>query len=138
MEVGSGSGYTSRRILDTFPQVELTAIDLDPNAQTHFAALQEHYGQRLIFRQADMLSLPFDRASFDMVLALNVLHRVRDQQRAIRQFLRVLKEGGLIGIVGVRPKPDVVELLLRDEGMEVVVSQGRAHYYIWAREPYTD
>src|SRR5687768_7074769 len=61
LEVGSGSGWTSRRILDTFPQVELTAVDLDPNAEKKFAALQGMYGQRLTFRQADMLNLPFDR-----------------------------------------------------------------------------
>jgi ubiquinone/menaquinone biosynthesis C-methylase UbiE len=124
--------------LDTFPQVELTAIDLDPKAEPHFAALQETYGQRLTFRQADMLDLPFDRNSFDIVLALNVLHRIEDQRLALRQFLRVLKEGGLIGIVGRRPEPEVVEALLREEGTDVVRSEGRAHYYLWAREPYTD
>jgi hypothetical protein len=50
----------------------------------------------------------------------------------------VLKEGGLIGIVGKRPSLASIEAILREEGTEVVRAHGRTHYYIWAREPYTD
>jgi len=138
LEVGSGSGWTSRRILETFPQVELTATDVDPATRRGFERLQERYGRRLNFRQADLLSLPFDRASFGIVLAIHVLHRVDDQREAIRQFLRVLRPGGLIGLSGERPRREVLEELLRDEGSEVVRSQGGIHYYLWARKTYTE
>jgi ubiquinone/menaquinone biosynthesis C-methylase UbiE len=138
LEVGSGSGWTSRRILETFPQVELTAIDVDESARRGFAALRERYGQRLCFQRADLLALPFDRSSFDVVLAFHVLHRIDDQRAAIRQFLRVLRAGGLIGIGGVRPRAAMMEQLVREEGGEVLRSHGGMHYYLWARKPYTE
>lgn len=138
LEVGSGSGWTSRRILETFPQVELTATDVDGHAWRGFEALRDRYGRRLTFQQADLLSLPFDRASFDIVLAIHVLHRIDDQRTAIRQFLRVLRAGGLIGIGGVRPKVGMLEHLLQEEGAKVLRSRGGMHYYIWARKPYTE
>jgi ubiquinone/menaquinone biosynthesis C-methylase UbiE len=97
LEVGSGSGWTSARILETYPQVELTAVDYDPAAKERFARLEGKYGQRLHFVQADARQLPFDRASFDMVIAAHVAHHLPDLGRALDQLMRVLRPGGLLG-----------------------------------------
>lgn len=140
-------------ILDTFPQVELTASDLDPRAKSEFAHLRGKYGQRLVFRQADLTNLPFDRESYDIVLAIHVLHYAFDLRGAIRQFIRVLRPGGLLGIGDFNPKYQrgilkkifaasslpwrkMMEDILAEEGCEILVSQGELHYYIWARKPY--
>ncbi|MBI4021789.1 MAG: class I SAM-dependent methyltransferase [Candidatus Andersenbacteria bacterium] len=138
LEVGSGSGWTSRRILETFPQVELTAVDVDARAQQWFVPLQERFGRRLRFIQADALALPFDRASFDVVLAIHVLHHVADPRAAVRQFLRVLRPGGLIGLGGSQPPRAAVESLVSEEGGSVVMSRGRRLYQLWARKPYAE
>lgn len=138
LEVGCGRGWTSRRILDTFPQVELTAVDVDQRAAQWFVPLQEQYGRRLRFVQADALALPFDRASFDVVLALHVLHRVSDPRAAVRQWLRVLRPGGLIGLEGSQPLRRAVERVFDDEGGSVAAVQGRRHYQMWARKPYAE
>lgn len=153
LEVGSGSGWSSRRILDTFPQVELTASDLDPRTKNSFEKLRGKYGQRLMFKQANLMKLPFDRESFDIVLAINVMHYAQDLPVAIRQFIRVLRPGGLIGMSDINPKYQKgplklffsssslptrkkLETILADEGCEILVSRGELHYYIWARKPY--
>lgn len=149
LEVGSGTGWTSRCILETFPQVELTASDVDDRAKRKFNQLRTIYGQRLRFRQANLLKLPFDRSSFDIVIVINVFQYVDDLQGAIRQLLRVLRPGGLIG-VGYTGKARgwrrlflssdlsrlAIKKILQDEGCEVVSSKGEAQYYIWARKPY--
>lgn len=152
LEVGSGAGWTSRCILETFPQVELTASDVDDRSRRKFKQLRTIYGQRLRFKQADLLALPFDRSSFDIVIAINVFQYVDDLQGAVRQLLRVLRPGGLIG-VGYTGKARgmniwrrlfsshnlsrlAIKKLLQDEGCEVVCSKGGAQYYIWARKPY--
>jgi SAM-dependent methyltransferase len=44
--------------------------------------------------QADLLALPFRRASFDLVLCLNVLEHVYDLQTAMAEMHSVLKPGG--------------------------------------------
>ena len=152
LEVGSGAGWTSRCILETFPQVELTASDVDDRSRRKFKQLRTIYGQRLRFKQADLLDLPFDRSSFDIVVVINVFQYVGDLQGAVQQLLRVLRRGGLIG-VGHTGKASGMNIwrrlfsppsfsrlmiikLLQDEECEVVCSKGEAQYYIWARKPY--
>ena len=101
LEVGAGSGWTSRRILETFPQVELTATDLDPRTQEAYERLRKRYGRRLRVEAADLLDLPFARESFDIVVAIGVLHHIADVEKGIQQLLRVLRPGGLLGISDV-------------------------------------
>lgn len=153
LEVGAGSGWTSRQILETFPQVELTATDRDPRAVNRLTERAVKYGRRLNVKQADVAALPFDRNSFDMVIAVHMLHHVDDLTVAIREFLRVLRPGGLIGIadenqhyvVGPlrwiwsarnRTSPTEIKHLLESEGVTVMRLEGDAHFMLWAQESY--
>jgi SAM-dependent methyltransferase len=145
LEIGAGGGWTSRQILETFPQVELTATDIDPDAMRTFDNLREQYGRRLQVREANALKLPFDRDSFDFAIAINVMpaltpHGVRT---AVQAILRVLRPGGLLGIsdhvilwlVG-RPQPALVEEALQAEQCDIVYTRGDDRYDLWARKPY--
>ena len=153
LEIGSGAGWSSRRILETFPQVALTATDVDGATASNFEKLGKVYGQRLKFRQADVRELPFDRESYDIVVAIHAMHHVDDLPQAIRQLLRVLRPGGLIGFTDDNPtymrgpvkwlfpassfpSREVMEEILRDEGCELITTQGKLHYYLWARKPF--
>jgi len=44
--------------------------------------------------QVDMLNIPFDEASFDLLIANHVLEHVSDDARALQEIARVLKPGG--------------------------------------------
>lgn len=146
LEVGAGYGWSSRRILETYPQVELTAIDADPEATQVFAQLSKEYGQRLKVKNADIYSLPFDRASFDIVIAVHVLRYLPDTAGAIRNMLRVTRPGGIIGIAdsekkGQKNRSDVtrsaLERLIADEGGVVLSGEGKNDYIVWAQNPYS-
>lgn len=153
LEIGSGAGWTSRRILETFPQVELTATDVDQSAAEGFLKLGKLYGQRMKFVVADVRELPFDRESFDIVVAIHTLHHIDDLTQAVRQLIRVLRPGGLIGFTddnpaymrgpvkwifpaSSTPSRQAMEDILRDEGCEILTTQGELHYYLWARKPF--
>ena len=139
LEVGAGAGWTSQQILETYPQVELTATDLDPRATTSFRHLQEKYGHRLKVREADILELPFDRASFDVVIAVHVMHHLADAESAIQQFLRILRPGGMIGIADEERRHHTrrdIERALATEEAEIKVSEGNGHFMVWATKPY--
>lgn len=153
LEVGAGSGWTSRQILATFPQVELTATDRDETVMASLQRLGSVFGQRLHFKQADVLALPFDRHSFDIVIAVHVMGHVSDVPQAIRQMLRVLRPGGLIGLAdedrrlaigplgwlfsaASRLVREDLERLLREEGCEGLRAEGGRHFFLWARKPY--
>jgi len=45
---------------------------------------------------SDITQLPFQDASFDVVIAVHVLHLVDGWQRAVREAVRVLRPGGLM------------------------------------------
>lgn len=151
LEVGAGAGWTSQRILETFPQVELTATDINPAVTEHFHQLQNTYGQRLKFQPGDILQLPFDRNSFDIVIAVYVLHHVDDVVRGIQQLLRTLRPGGLMGILDAKAQYSEaapwlwrsnainlteIERILQEEGCQILVQQGDSRYMIWARKAY--
>lgn len=155
LEVGAGAGWTSREILETYPQIELTATDIDAVVVSNLAPLQKKYGNRLHVKQADAANLPFDRASFDIVVASHTMHHISDLTVAIQQFLRVLRPGGLIGISDedqnfvVGPlkwlwptlsnvSRKQVEALLQAEGAEIQAAVGDIHFFVWARKPYPD
>ncbi len=153
LEVGAGAGWTSQRILETFPQVELTATDIDVHVNEQFRQLQTVYGQRLKFRQADVLQLPFDRNSFDVVLAVYVMHHLDDATLGLQQLLRVLRPGGLLGILDGHQKYSeglaswlprrsqainrtMLEEILRAEDCQLRVGEGERRYMIWAQKAY--
>lgn len=72
----------------------VTAIDTSPEMLT---AAQQHaaeQGLEIEFRIADIQHLPFNAASFDVVLAVTVLCFVDDSTRAIHEVARVLASGG--------------------------------------------
>lgn len=135
LEVGAGSGWTSRAILEAFPQVELTATDIDPAATLKFERLQGQYGGRLKVQEADGLNLPFDRASFDVVVAFYMMHHIDDVARAVQQFMRVLRPGGWLGIADNRmSKKDIVDRVAAEASIKV--TGGKGNFYVWAQKAH--
>jgi len=65
------------------------------------------------FRTADVLQLPFAADRFDVVICESVLAFVEDKQRAIREFVRVTKPGGYVGLNEAfwtkQPSPEILE-----------------------------
>lgn len=152
LEVGAGNGWGSRTILETFPQVELTVTDIEMPESSRLHNLQQQYGRRMHVQQADVLDLPFDRAAFDMVVAWHVMHHVEDVAKAIAQFVRVLRPGGLLGLAEqdqhliagplrwlLKPsnrygRLELEQLVAREATIRV--SEGGAYFYIWAQKEY--
>lgn len=141
LEVGAGYGWTSRRILDTFPQVELTLIDIDGEAIGGLQGLRRKYGPRLKALAADVRRLPFDRNAFDIVLAINMVRTVREDELTgvIQQILRVVRPGGLIGIseyADWEMRRESLAQIFRQEGCEITYQAGSRGFDFWIYKPY--
>lgn len=145
LEIGSGRGWTSQIILEMFPQVELTATDVDPLAIHMFDKLHETYGRRLHVREANALNLPFDRDSFDIVVAVNVVSKFNPYglKKALQSALRVVRPGGLIGFSErsfVAPRrlshKENIVAILAHEDCKIVHDAGSRRYDMWIRKSY--
>ncbi len=89
LEIGCGSGTFTGSLAERFEH--LTAIDIsDPLVE---AARARHPGVE--FRIMDAHSTEFPEASFDAVVGCSVLHHL-DWARALEEFHRVLRPGGLL------------------------------------------
>jgi demethylmenaquinone methyltransferase/2-methoxy-6-polyprenyl-1,4-benzoquinol methylase len=54
---------------------------------------------RVVLLEADALSLPFANAAFDVVVSAFVLRNLADVDRGLSEMRRVLRPGGLLGIL---------------------------------------
>jgi SAM-dependent methyltransferase len=95
LEIGFGEGYGSE-ILEVVTQ-EYVGVEVEREAVTHAAA---KYGRRgASFVHYDGTSLPFEDASFDLVIAFQVLEHVPDPDSFLREARRVAKAGAYVLVV---------------------------------------
>ncbi|MBK7642124.1 MAG: class I SAM-dependent methyltransferase [Planctomycetes bacterium] len=90
-----------------------------PSAPLQNATI-EGVAERVEAQTADARKLPFEDASFDVVLSSAALHNIYDageRETAVREIARVLKVGGRVLIVDVRHLRQYAQIL-RDAGCD--------------------
>lgn len=99
LNVGCGIGIASAYIARRYG-CRVVSIDVDPRmiAWARRRARQARVEDRVEFRVANVLDLPFDADRFDIVFCESVLAFVRDRARAIRECVRVTRPGGRVGL----------------------------------------
>jgi SAM-dependent methyltransferase len=65
--------------------------------------------------QGDALALPFPDATFDRVIASEVLEHIPDDLAAMRELARVLRPGGTMAVTVPRFGPEAINWALSDE-----------------------
>ena len=95
-------------------------------------AMIEGVADKVEVHTGDARKLPFDNASFDVVLSSMALHNIYnagERQTAVREIARVLKSGGRVLIADVRHLRQY-EGTLRDAGLEARCVQGIVWYLL--------
>lgn len=106
LDVGCGPGNLTALIADIVGE-EGTVVGIDPSKERIAIALdtksrpgQAKHGNLSFYEgRAEDLSR-FNPASFDVVYVNSTFHWVQDQSKALREFARVLRPGGRLGISG--------------------------------------
>ncbi len=88
LDIGCGTGAMSRKLE---PFGEVTSADFSPLA-LDFCRRRDLSN----VCQADAMNLPFEDASFDVIVALDILEHLPDDAAALNHFRRVLKPGGYV------------------------------------------
>jgi ubiquinone/menaquinone biosynthesis C-methylase UbiE len=93
LEIAAGTGIVTRAMAQAFPAgVEIIATDLN-RPMLDFAAMQPGV-ERVVWRQADALQLPFDDGLFDGVVCQFGVMFFPDRIAGYREARRVLRPGG--------------------------------------------
>jgi ubiquinone/menaquinone biosynthesis C-methylase UbiE len=102
LDVGCGLGGPARCLAAT-TGCHVTGIDLSQPFIEVAAALGLACGlaDRLDFRQADALALPFADATFDHAITQHVAMNIADRRTFLTGIHRVLKSGGRLGVYDV-------------------------------------
>jgi len=100
LEIGAGTGYFSLNLLQAGVVREATCTDISPGMIAALRANAQRLGLTVETAVADAEDLPFDDASFDLVLGHAVLHHLPDLERAFGEFHRVLAPGGVVVFAG--------------------------------------
>jgi ubiquinone/menaquinone biosynthesis C-methylase UbiE len=125
LDVGCGVGvtpcYIARRYDCSVMGVDIKVSMIDKCKER---ASRENVTDKVDFRVADAQDLPFDDELFDAVITESVTAFPEDKQRAVKEYARVTKPGGYVGLnegtwMKVPVPPEVVAWASQDLGAHV-------------------
>ncbi|TQM14902.1 class I SAM-dependent methyltransferase [Pseudonocardia kunmingensis] len=90
LEAGCGEGYGAAGLAEVAARV--LALDLDMPTAAHVARRYPRVG----VARADLVGLPVRDGGCDVVVSLQVIEHLWEQERFLRECLRVLRPGGLL------------------------------------------
>lgn len=95
LDVGCGVGATACWLARSIG-CRVVGIDISEEmiARAKERAKREGVEDKVEFRRADALKLPFKSNSFDVVIGESVLMFIKNRKKAIREYRRVVKKGG--------------------------------------------
>src|SRR5512137_822767 len=93
--IGVGVAYIARKFYCTVVGVDISEKMIE---WSRLRAMEEKVQEKVEFRVANVLDLPFADNRFDVVIVESVLAFVEDKSRAIRECIRVTRPGGYVGL----------------------------------------
>jgi 2-polyprenyl-3-methyl-5-hydroxy-6-metoxy-1,4-benzoquinol methylase len=105
LDAGCGEGYGTR-LLVAGGATSVVGVDIDEQTVAH---ARERYG--LDFRVSDVAELPFEDASFDVIVCFETIEHVADAARVLAELRRVLANEGLL----VVSTPNALEYMVENE-----------------------
>ena len=96
LDAGTGFGQYAWWLVDTFPNVTVTALDIKEDYLDRARAFlaQTPHADRVTFEVAD-LTRPLDYAdAFDLALSVDVMEHIEDDRAVFRHVLAALRPGG--------------------------------------------
>ena len=135
LDVAAGNGNATLAAARRFADVVST--DYVPALLERAAERAKAERLTVTFRQADAEALPFDDASFDVVLSTFGVMFTPDQQQAARELLRVCRPGGKIGMANWTPESFIGQLF-KTIGKHVPPPAGVKSPALWGSKPHLD
>ena len=97
LDVPCGTGELERRLIEKWPDLCITGVDLSTGMLAQAKAKDE--ANRVRWFEADVAELPLPDQSFDCVICANSFHYFRAPNEALAEMRRVLRPGGRLILV---------------------------------------
>lgn len=133
VEIGAGTGAHLPFVRHTFEDYILT--DLDPKTlDVAKQKLTDGYVGRVGFEAQTGTGLAYPDNTFDRLVATHVLEHIYQPHLALKEWYRVVKDGGVLSIL-IPTDPGLAWRLGRRMGpRKNAIAQGIAYDYVMARE----
>jgi ubiquinone/menaquinone biosynthesis C-methylase UbiE len=92
LDIACGEGYGSRLLSQN--ALAVTGVDIDAATIDH--AAKKYTARNLSFVKGDIVNIPFEAASFDVVVSFETLEHTDQHQKALSEIKRVLRPGGIL------------------------------------------
>ena len=133
LEVATGPGLLARHIAPYTACMVATDYSEGMIREAQKAAAGENACPQLRFEVADAAALPYEDASFDVVIISNALHVMDHPEQALDEASRVLKENGVL----IAPNYVHGRLTMREKAWSKVLSMAGIDFrHQWTPEEY--
>lgn len=132
LDVAAGNGNVSLAAARRW--CDVTATDYVPALLDRARARAAADGLEMEFREADAEALPFEDATFDVVVSTFGVMFTPDQDRAAAELIRVCRPGGKIGLANWTPEGFIGQLF-RTMGKHLPPPAGVMPPPLWGTRP---
>ena len=96
LDVGCGRGKALRLLDERFQPRRIVGLDPVAGVRAHLERAAAQCRSAVVFQAANAADTKLPEASFDLVFCHQTFHHIVDQERAIGEFHRVLRPGGVL------------------------------------------
>jgi ArsR family transcriptional regulator len=100
VDLGCGAGNVTKLLRERWPSARIIGVD---GSAAMLAAAQDAVPANVDLRQGALEALPIGDGEVDLALLVLVLHHAPDPARVLAEAARVLKPGGRLVVVDMRP-----------------------------------
>ncbi|MHB1137023.1 MAG: class I SAM-dependent methyltransferase [Coriobacteriia bacterium] len=105
LDVGGGAGQLATLLAEAL-DTRVTVLDPTTEMVAHVPTSERVTG---VQGTAEAMPLPDD--SFDAIVVTDAFHHFRDQSAAVAEFTRVVRDGGLVLVLDLDPRPFTMRLI---------------------------
>ena len=134
LDVACGSGNAALAAARRF--AEAVGVDYVPELLAHGRERAAAEGLEVEFVEGDAQALPFDDASFDVVLSTFGAMFAPDHGAVARELARVTRQGGRIGLITWNPEGGIGELFRLLGSFQPPPPEGAGNPLDWGREEH--